>query len=71
MKNYRVNKDTSNNPNNNNEVHNEDCEHYAKLINHEYLGMHSNCHSAVSDAKARGYSKADGCRICSYECHKG
>ena len=71
MKNYRVNKDTSANPNGNNEVHSEDCYHYNRLLSFENLGLHSNCQSAVTAAKQKGYWKADGCRNCSPTCHRG
>lgn len=70
MKQYRINKNTTNNPNGNNEVHNEDCRHYHQLVSYEYLGSHSTCQSAVAEAKRRGYSRADGCAVCSPECHR-
>ncbi len=66
--NYRMNKNT-NNPGGNNEVHNEYCKHYYQLVNYLDLGYHSNCHSAVLDAKLKGYPNADGCKVCSPECH--
>lgn len=68
MKRYRVNKNTANNPNGNNEVHSEDCRHYNQLYSYEDLGYHSNCQSAVASAKAKGYNKADGCAVCSPAC---
>lgn len=69
--NYRVNKDTSGNPNGNNEVHNETCYHYNRMNSYEDLGWHSSCQSAVAEAKRRGYSRADGCAKCSPACHRG
>jgi hypothetical protein len=71
MKKYRVNKNTSTNPNGNNEVHDESCRHYYQLVSYEDLGLHSGCKTAVAEAKRKGYSKADGCKVCSPECHNG
>jgi hypothetical protein len=71
MKNYRVNKNTTTNPNGNNEVHSEDCRFYSQLVSFEHLGLHPNCQSAVTEAKNRGYYKADGCIVCSPACHRG
>lgn len=71
MKYYRVNRDTSSNPNGNNEVHNDSCIHYARLVSFESLGQHSTCYSAVVEAKKRGYHKADGCAKCSEACNNG
>ena len=65
--NYRVNKNTDN-PKRNNEVHNEHCQYYNKLVSYESLSNHSNCQSAVSTAKLMGYD-ADGCIVCSSACH--
>ena len=33
------------------------------------LGYHSSCSSAVSEAKRKGYTKANGCYYCCNECH--
>ncbi len=71
MKKYRVNKNTSSNPKGNNEVHSDDCQHYSSLVSYEDLGYQFGCQNAVSEAKRKGYSKADGCRECSNACHKG
>ena len=71
MKNYRINKNTDTNPGGHNEVHDEDCPRYSSLRDYEDLGAHYNCHSAVREAKARGYYKADCCAICSSDCHTG
>ena len=70
MNQYRVNKSTATNPNNNNEVHKEGCYHYARMTSYEDLGSHSSCHSAVLLAKAKGYD-ADGCATCNPACHNG
>ncbi|MBL4708431.1 MAG: hypothetical protein JKY48_08350 [Flavobacteriales bacterium] len=71
MKNYRINKNNNTNPGGHNEVHNQDCRYYNQLTNYEYLGQHPNCYSAVSEAKRRGYERADGCAICSGPCNNG
>ncbi len=68
---YKVNKSTITNPNGNNEVHSQNCVFYNTLLSFEDLGYHFSCGSAVSKAKSLGYSKADGCRICSSPCHNG
>lgn len=70
MNNYRVNKNTSSNPNGDNEVHKDTCRHYNELLNYESLGAHSSCSNAVSMANRNGY-KADGCKNCIPECNKG
>lgn len=66
MANYRVNKNKQSNGDN--EVHKSGCTYYSDLTNYESLGDHSNCSSAVSEAKRRGYS-ADGCATCILACH--
>lgn len=71
MKKYRVNKHTYTNPKGNNEVHSDVCKHYHELVLFEDLGYHSTCYGAVADAKAKGYTKADGCVVCSNACHTG
>ena len=71
MRKYRVNKSTASNPNGNNEVHNDGCRHYNQLISFEDLGYHYGCSCAVTEAKGRGYSRADGCKTCSPECNNG
>ena len=69
MKKYYVNNNTDTNPNNNHEVHAEDC-HLLPLSNGTYLGVHTNCQSAVE--KARTYhSNVDGCVHCAKACHRG
>ncbi|MDD4149662.1 MAG: hypothetical protein PHE33_06500 [Bacteroidales bacterium] len=71
MKKYRMNKNTLNNPNGNNEVHEETCHYFNTMNSFEELGYHANCQSAVLEAKRKGYPKADGCKICSLACHRG
>lgn len=65
---YYVNKNTDNNPNNNHEVHHEDCSKLPNVSNRDYLGYFNTCSEAVSKAKTM-YSKVDGCAICCPECH--
>jgi len=67
---YKVNKNTTSNPNGDNEVHKDTCQHYSTLSNYDSLGQHSSCGSAVTEARRKGYD-ADGCRNCIPECHKG
>jgi hypothetical protein len=50
-----------------NEVHREGC--HKLPANGEYLGEFSTCFEAVAAAKRR-YPRADGCGICSAECHR-
>lgn len=71
MRNYRMNKNTSDNPRGNNEVHNEDCEFYNQIYAFVDLGFHSGCATAVAKAKQLGYPKADGCKTYSSYCHNG
>lgn len=70
MKNYYINLNTDTNPNNNNEVHTEDCFLLSLISNREYLGSFNNGIEAVNNAKSKGYSAADGCKHCSPEAHK-
>ena len=63
MKRYYVHKYNSNH-----EVHREGCSTDFDLSNMLYLGQFTNCSDAVREAK-RTYPDADGCRICSSECH--
>lgn len=63
---YYVNKNSQSNGDH--EVHDEYCPKLPNLENRIYLGEFSSCHPAVAAAK-NYYSKADGCKICSDECH--
>ena len=69
MKKYYINHNTKN-PNGNNEVHTEDCTYRPSLTNCTCLGYFANGIEAVTAAKAKGYSKADGCIYCCPEAHK-
>ena len=57
-----------NTKNYNHEVHREGCSSMPNPENRKFLGIYTNCHDAVREAK-RTYSDADGCRICSSECN--
>ena len=59
MARYYVNNSAQNNGDH--EVHKEGC--YKKD-----LGLHSNCSTAVKEAK-KTFSQSNGCIICSPECH--
>lgn len=50
------------------EVHKDVCDHLPDVSNRKYLGVFSNCHDAVIEAK-KTYSKADGCYYCCNACH--
>jgi len=71
LKNYYVNTKTDTNPNFNNEVHVEGCSKIPSVLNREYLGLFNDGNAAVAAAKAKGYSRADGCIFCCPEAHKG
>lgn len=53
-----------------NEVHRLDCPEIQQSTNLEPLGIFNTCHGAVVEATSRGYLNADGCEICSPDCHK-
>lgn len=67
-KHYYVNKSTLGNPNNNHEVHTDDCPWLPSSSNREYLGYYSNCSDALKKAKTI-YANSDGCAICCSSCH--
>ena len=50
------------------EVHEDECSRLPELLNRTYLGEFSSCEEAVEAAK-KIYSTADGCGICSPDCH--
>lgn len=54
---------------NDREVHEDNCGWIKNSDNLEQLGFHTTCHSAVDEAKRRGYFSADGCLYCSSPCH--
>jgi hypothetical protein len=66
MKKYYVNKNAQSNRDH--EVHIEDCRYLPNSDNRKYLGEHSNCGSAVTEAK-KTYSQSNGCKTCSNSCH--
>ncbi len=51
------------------EVHTENCTKLPSISNREYLGSFTNCRDAVTKARTRGYTPANGCYHCSRECH--
>lgn len=51
------------------EVHKADCSWLPSEENRKYLGVFDSCRAAVREA-GKHYSKVDGCRWCSKECHK-
>ncbi len=56
-------------PNGDHEVHQEDiCTHPPIPSNRKSLGWHSDCHSAVREAKNH-YSQTNGCKYCCTKCH--
>lgn len=50
------------------EVHDENCSYLPSPGHRKYLGEFESCRDAVKEAKKQ-YSKADGCRYCSPNCH--
>ena len=64
--NYYVNNKTDNDGHH--EVHKQTC--HKLPSDRTPLGDYSSCHPAVAKAKTI-YQTADGCGICSEECHKG
>jgi hypothetical protein len=66
MKKYYVNKNAQSNGDH--EVHTEDCNYLPNSDNRKYLGEHSNCKGAVIEAN-KTYSKSNGCKTCSNDCH--
>lgn len=69
MKRYYVNKSSYGNPNNDHEVHHEDCYWLPSEANRVYLGFFSNGCDAVIAAR-KYYSNVDGCAHCCPECNK-
>ncbi len=72
MKRYYLNLDITKNPNGNNEVHCEGCRVLREISRNNLvdLGCCESGIEAVMVAKKKGYSKADGCYICSLEAHR-
>ena len=67
MKNYYVNNTAQSNGDH--EVHTDDCPYFKSIISKKYLGLFSNCKSAVDESK-KTYPKSDGCAYCCPDCHK-
>lgn len=67
MANYRINKNAQ--ANGDKEVHKYGCMYYDNLTNYEFLGDFLTCSTAIQEAKNRGYSTADGCKVCIPSCN--
>ena len=67
FKHYYVNKNAQSNVDH--EVHAEECSYLPAVANRDYLGYYSDCSSAVTEAKAKGYSRVNGCYWCANKCH--
>jgi hypothetical protein len=67
---YYLNKDTSQNPNHDHEVHKQGCIWMPAPLNREYLGYCINGIEAVKRANQMGYYNVDGCATCCPEAHK-
>lgn len=50
------------------EVHTSTCSFVPSVANRTYLGVFDNCKDAVKEAKKK-YTKTNGCKSCSNECH--
>ena len=66
MKKYYVNDRAQ--YNGDHEVHDEGCPFLPYLQNRTYLGVFSNCKSAVAEAK-KYHTQVNGCKACLNECH--
>jgi hypothetical protein len=64
MKKYYVNMISQSNGDH--EVHDQSCQFLPG--NRQYLGEFTSCKGAVTEAK-KTYTKADGCKFCSPDCH--
>ena len=52
------------------EVHNLDaCNNLPDAENRDPVGPFASCEPAIEAAKLKGYSKVDGCKHCSEDCH--
>jgi len=69
MPNYIVNGNTQ--PNGDHEVHDESSTRgcLPDRENRVALGFFFSCAGAVSEAKRRGYTRANGCAYCAASCH--
>lgn len=66
MSKYYVNETAQNNGDH--EVHKEGCYWLGKISRKKYLGTYLACYLAVVEAK-KYYSRSNGCKTCSNECH--
>lgn len=66
MDRYYVNNNAQSNGDH--EVHKDGCSWLALATNTSYLGYHSECKTAVTEAK-KIYRQSDGCKYCSPICH--
>ncbi len=70
MDQYIVNRDQTKNPGLHHEVHTLSHAQQLGISNYIYLGFHTGCSTAVTEAQQR-YEDADGCAICCAFCHQG
>jgi hypothetical protein len=68
MERYYVNDNAQNSGDH--EVHKDGCYYLSLAKSTTYLGYHSSCKTAVTEAK-KYYSQSDGCAFCSPDCNKG
>ena len=52
------------------EVHREGCSYLEQATSTQYLGEFRDCYGAVAMARRLFCQKADGCTVCSPECHR-
>jgi hypothetical protein len=67
MASYYVNNNAQSNGDH--EVHKEGCSWLAKAVSTKYLGEFHHCSGAVLEAK-KTYSRSNGCKTCSPDCHR-
>ena len=63
---YYVNKNAQ--ANGDHEVHTTGCSYMPNSVNRIYLGEHSSCRTAVSEAR-KHYRQVNGCYYCARDCH--
>lgn len=66
MRNYYVNNKAQ--ANGDHEVHRDGCTFLPGEIDRIYLGLFTNCHDAVRQAR-RHFAAVNGCAVCSAPCH--
>lgn len=64
-----LNRDNTENPNRNHEVHKSTCRYLPSPVNRIYLGSFSSCAEAIKVAR-RYYNNVDGCAFCCPDCHR-